>query len=555
MTGDADRIERAADLIERLLEDHDFRAAFRQRPAAGARAYGLGDVADELDRTERPMLTLDGRESRSSLAGALLAAAAESVEVVDLVRGGRQDLGGEGLQAFERAATRGNLRVLAAPTDRDADTPAPAPTTGGGGAVALRHAADDDSAQPSGGDAPVEVAEYPGDNASKARIAAWMARQARDAGLPPELPVMASLQESSLRNLDHGDRDSVGYFQMRLRFWNQGPWKGYPDKPELQMKWFIQRALEERKKHPGVYNGSSDYGRWIADIEQCQEDLRGLYQGHLRTARGLIEQGGGSRGGPATERDGADRDDVQPSAPMPAPVPLVPGAYGVQPPSPGVYGAQPPTGGAGLYPAVPSANTAGPVALVPPAAPAAPAAPVPLAAAPAPPAAPEAPPVIRDSAIVPDEPSPDDNDGGGSAGARMVARARRELGVAETSENDSPRISVYRQATAGAPGPGPWCAYFVSWLAKESGAPIGADGQGFGRVDDVWAWAQSAGRAVPTGSGTPQPGDLIVWDEHIGMVERVLPDGRIQTIEGNTSDHVGRRIHPAGSAIGFVRMP
>jgi hypothetical protein len=137
----------------------------------------------------------------------------------------------------------------------------------------------------------------------------------------------------------------------------------------------------------------------------------------------------------------------------------------------------------------------------------------------------------------------------------MVTRAKRELGVAETSENDSPRISVYRNATAGAPGPGPWCAYFVSWLAKESGSPLGDAGQGFGSVDDVWAWAQSAGRAVPTGTGTPQPGDLIVWDEHIGMVERVLPDGRIQTIEGNTSDHVGRRIHPAGSAIGFVRMP
>ena len=39
------------------------------------------------------------------------------------------------------------------------------------------------------------------------------------------------------------------------------------------------------------------------------------------------------------------------------------------------------------------------------------------------------------------------------------------------------------------------------------------------------------GRSAPArrsraGSGTPQPGDLIVWDEHIGIVEAVLPDGR-----------------------------
>jgi hypothetical protein len=46
---------------------------------------------------------------------------------------------------------------------------------------------------------------------------------------------------------------------------------------------------------------------------------------------------------------------------------------------------------------------------------------------------------------------------------------------------------------------------------------------------------------VPAGSGPPKPGDLIVWDEHIGVVESVTPDGKIQTIEGNSSDQVSRR--------------
>ena len=88
------------------------------------------------------------------------------------------------------------------------------------------------------------------------------------------------------------------------------------------------------------------------------------------------------------------------------------------------------------------------------------------------------------------------------------------------------------------PASGPWCAYFVSWAAREAGVPIGDAGQGFGRVDDVWAWAQSAGKAIPAGSGQPQPGDLIVWDEHIGIVESVGADGSIHTIEGNSSDRV-----------------
>ncbi|MDO8188232.1 CHAP domain-containing protein [Conexibacter sp. JD483] len=139
---------------------------------------------------------------------------------------------------------------------------------------------------------------------------------------------------------------------------------------------------------------------------------------------------------------------------------------------------------------------------------------------------------------------------------RMIALAQSEVGQSEfpPGSNDSPRIATYREATAGS-GVGPWCAYFVSWLGQQAGTPLGESGQGFGRVDDVYAWAQSTGRAVPNGPGVrPNPGDLIVWDEHIGMVEQVLPDGRIQTIEGNSSDRVSRNVHEAGSALGYVRM-
>src|SRR4051794_10203528 len=146
---------------------------------------------------------------------------------------------------------------------------------------------------------------------------------------------------------------------------------------------------------------------------------------------------------------------------------------------------------------------------------------------------------------------------GNSAAARMVAMAQGEVGQAEQppGSNNSPRIAQYRSATAGAPGPGPWCAYFVSWLARNAGVPVGDHGQGFGSVDALYAWAQKSGRAPPASSGqNPKPGDLIVWDEHIGMVESVRPDGSIQTIEGNSSDRVSRRVHAKGDAIGYVRM-
>ena len=148
--------------------------------------------------------------------------------------------------------------------------------------------------------------------------------------------------------------------------------------------------------------------------------------------------------------------------------------------------------------------------------------------------------------------------GGTSAGLAALAAAKGEVGVAEQppGSNNSPRIAQFRQATAGS-GVGPWCAYFVSWAARQAGAPLGDQGQGFGRVDDVYAWAQRTGKAIPAGEGVrPQPGDLIVWDEHIGIVDSVEPNGTIHTVEGNSSDKVSERTYgpDGGGAIGYVRL-
>jgi hypothetical protein len=147
--------------------------------------------------------------------------------------------------------------------------------------------------------------------------------------------------------------------------------------------------------------------------------------------------------------------------------------------------------------------------------------------------------------------------GGTNAGQAVLNAVRGEVGQAEQppGSNDSPRIAQYRQATAGS-GVGPWCAYFVSWAARQAGAPLGDAGQGFGSVDEVWAWAQRSGKAMPAATAQPQPGDLIVWDEHIGVVESVDPDGSVHTIEGNSSDSVARRTYgrDGGGAVGYVRL-
>ena len=140
----------------------------------------------------------------------------------------------------------------------------------------------------------------------------------------------------------------------------------------------------------------------------------------------------------------------------------------------------------------------------------------------------------------------------------MVRIAEGEVGQAEQppGSNDSPRIAVYRSATAGASAGEPWCAYFASWVAHQAGLPLGEQGQGYGYVGDIWSWAERTGRAIPNGPGVvPSPGDLIVFgDHHVGIVENVLPNGSVQTIEGNYSNQVSRVVRAPGEATGYVRM-
>ncbi len=148
--------------------------------------------------------------------------------------------------------------------------------------------------------------------------------------------------------------------------------------------------------------------------------------------------------------------------------------------------------------------------------------------------------------------------GQGSPGARIVAIAESQLGQTEQppGSNESPAIAQYRSATAGAVPGAPWCAYFASWVARQAGEPIGEQGQGAGAVSEVWSWAQSTGRAIPNGPGVvPQPGDLIVFgDEHVGIVKDVLPNGQIQTIEGNYESKVAANVRSPTEATGYVNM-
>jgi hypothetical protein len=182
-------------------------------------------------------------------------------------------------------------------TDDNADSSDSPPSGGSDSGSSDSGSSDSGSSDPASSD-PGQIpgadaidTTYPGDNAPKQQLATWMADAAEKRGLPRELPVMAALTESSLRNLNYGDADSIGFFQMRTSMWDQGEYAGYGQHPEKQVQWFLDQAeaIKKQRVSRGLsVDDPNQYGQWIADVERPAAQYRGRYQLRLEEARGLL---------------------------------------------------------------------------------------------------------------------------------------------------------------------------------------------------------------------------------------------------------------------------
>jgi hypothetical protein len=139
---------------------------------------------------------------------------------------------------------------------------------------------------------------------------------------------------------------------------------------------------------------------------------------------------------------------------------------------------------------------------------------------------------------------------------KVIQIALREVGYKEKPGNDTKFGLWYGLNNQ------PWCYIFISWvffhaglnIAKCASCPVGH------------AWYKKKGRLFLK----PQPGDIAFfsWNpenipQHVGIVERVNPDGSFVTIEGNTSsglkgsqdngDGVYRRARKVSDTVGFGR--
>jgi hypothetical protein len=93
-----------------------------------------------------------------------------------------------------------------------------------------------------------------------------------------------------------------------------------------------------------------------------------------------------------------------------------------------------------------------------------------------------------------------------------------------------------------------WCALFVAWVWERAGVALEGGTAPFAYSGVFYTWVtEHGGRDLPP-TATPAPGDAVMYGtgvagfqmEHVGIVERVFPNGEITTIEGNFADNVAR---------------
>ncbi|MBX5481115.1 MAG: peptidoglycan-binding protein [Myxococcaceae bacterium] len=124
------------------------------------------------------------------------------------------------------------------------------------------------------------------------------------------------------------------------------------------------------------------------------------------------------------------------------------------------------------------------------------------------------------------------NIGGSTLREKILNLARSQIGTLEYGNNGGPALKYQNFFGRGYE---PWCADFVSWVFTNAGKPFN-DPYCPSIVNKLKAMGHWKGKS------NPQPGDMVIFDwdgglaDHIGIVEKVNPDGSIVTIEGNTTN-------------------
>lgn len=141
--------------------------------------------------------------------------------------------------------------------------------------------------------------------------------------------------------------------------------------------------------------------------------------------------------------------------------------------------------------------------------------------------------------------------------------AQSQIGVQEIPKNSNAGPAVEKYLKSVGLGKGyAWCMAFMYWSVKSASIELNVTNPLTKTAGVMNMYNLEKDLRV----STPKVGDLFTMDfgggvGHTGIVEKILPNGKIQTIEGNTNDdgsregyEVCRRTRNVKSIIGFLRI-
>ena len=149
----------------------------------------------------------------------------------------------------------------------------------------------------------------------------------------------------------------------------------------------------------------------------------------------------------------------------------------------------------------------------------------------------------------------------GTAGQSIAHVALGQVGV-----SDTPAVTNFGgvdcdpySTLVGAPGPNAdgcgfdqdhaveneneeWCSDFAQWAWRQAGITTGMNVINAGSVS-FYDWGLDQGETMPVDSGTPAPGDAVVffppgpinpyYADHVGIVSALNPDGTVNLVDGD----------------------
>jgi hypothetical protein len=166
----------------------------------------------------------------------------------------------------------------------------------------------------------------------------------------------------------------------------------------------------------------------------------------------------------------------------------------------------------------------------------------------------------------PGKPDPVEPPKGGSTDPKqaLLESAKSYLHVREQGNNRGTEVEKIQRSAGGKPGDA-WCMEFVQHVVKDIETKTGARSniKRSNRCRDVWEQTPKENRL-----SRPEPGSLVIWKNHVGIIESVSPDGKsFKTIEGNTTNPNNKNeqgvfekdrklgeLEPGNPLLGFVKV-